>query len=54
MTIAQRQTIDRLKEVVTTEQNRINRGQSALIKAEESATEEETHRWLKEAQLELE
>lgn len=54
MTTAQRQTIDRLKEVVTREQNRINRGQSALVKAEEAQTDDETEHWLKEAQIELE
>ena len=54
MTQDQRTTIDRLKEVVTNAQNKINRGQSALIKAEEATTDEETERWLKEAQLELE
>jgi hypothetical protein len=54
MTIAQRQTIDRLKDVVEKEQNRINRGQGALIKAEEAGSDEETEHWLKEAQLELE
>jgi len=54
MTIGQRQTIDRLKEVITKEQNRINRGQSALVKAEEAATDDEVEHWLKEAQLELE
>jgi len=54
MTQGQRTTIDRLKEAITKEQNRINRGQSALVKAEEAQTDEETEYWLKEAQLELE
>lgn len=54
MTQGQRATIDRLKEVVVKEQNRINRGQSALIKAEEAQSEDEIERLLREAQIDLE
>lgn len=54
MTKAQRETIDRLTEKLTNEKNRLNRGESALVKAEAAQTDDEIERLLKEAQLELE